>query len=253
MCSLEKLDLSLVLWKKERFVDGNDLKFNIVNHLPFLKKFTFNICTQVSFDDQTNLATNEDIQRSFEDFPNEKIIFSVDHFPQNEFSQCHIYSYPYKMDSYENLTNRFPGGSFQCVRDVTLLDEEQPFEYAFFLRIAQSFPLLEVLTVINKKGQNEKRCKERKDLSVIKYPRLLHLDLITAHEDYHEQFLSDTKTSLPNGLYVAMDYQFARKVTRNFRRNSTRSNCAKINCVSFYRKLPYPEHLTDYFPCAKIL
>lgn len=88
---------------------------------------------------------------------------------------------------------------------------------------------------------------------MIKYLYLRHLDLIEAHQDYHEKFLFDTKTSLPDNLYVAMDYQFARKVTRNFRRNSTRSDCAKISRVSFYRKLPYPEHMKDYFSCAKIL
>ena len=207
----------------------------------------------MSLDDQTSLATNENIQRTFDDFPNEKIISSVDHFPQNGFSQCRIYSHPYKLHFCENLTNRFLGGLFQCVRDVTLLDEEEPFEHAFFLRIAQSFPFLKVLRVYNQKQQKKKRCKARKDLSVIKYPCLHHLDLIEAHEDYHEQFLSDTKTSLPNGLYVSMDYQFARKVTHNFRRNSTRNNCAKISYVSFHRKLPYPEYLPDYFPCAQIL
>ena len=102
MSDLEKLDLSLLIWKKERFVDRSDLKFNIVNHLPSLKEFIFNICTRVSFADQTSLATREDIQRTFDDFQKEKIISSVDHFPQNGFSQCHIYSYPYKLHCYEN-------------------------------------------------------------------------------------------------------------------------------------------------------
>ena len=90
---------------------------------------------------------------------------------------------------------------FQCVRDVTLLDE-QPFEHAFFLRIAQSFPFLRRLAVVNRKRQNEKRRKERKNLPVIKYLCLRHLDLIEAHQDYHEQFLFDTKTSLPDIIFT---------------------------------------------------
>ena len=126
------------------------------------------------------------------------------------------------MNHYENVTNRFPDGLFQCVREVTLLDE-RPFEHVLFVRIAQSFPFLTVLTVIN-----EKRWKERKDLLMIEYPCLRQLDLIEAHQDYHEQFLSDMKTSLPGGLYVAMQYKTVRKVTRNFRRNSTRNNCTKF-------------------------
>ena len=107
--SLEKLDLSLVVSVKEKFIDGNDLKFNI-----------------------------------------------LDHFRQNGFSQCHIYSCPYKLNYYSNLTNRFRGGFFPCV-------DEQLFEHAFFLRIAQSFPFLEILTVINRKRQNERRLPNTKD------------------------------------------------------------------------------------------
>ena len=255
MSSLEKLDLSLVVSVKEKFIDGNELKFNIVNHFPLLKKFLFNIRSLIYFVHQTNFTTNEDIQRTLKDFPSEEIVSSLDHFRQNEFSQCHIYSCPYKLDYFCNLTNRFPGGFFPCVHDVTLLDE-QPFEHAFFLRIAQSFPFLEILTVINRKRQNERRLPNtehwKKSFSVIEYPYFHRLDLMEAHQDYHEQFLFDTKSTFPNGLYVTMDYQFARKVTRNFRRNSTRTNCAKISFISFYRKLPYPVHMKDYFPFADI-
>ena len=255
MSNLEKLDLSLVVSMKQTFIDGNQLKFNILNNFAHLKKFLFNICSLIYFVRQTNFTTNEDIQRTLKDFPSEEIFSSLDHFPQNGFSQCHIYSCPYQFDYYYNLTNRFPGGFFQRVYDVTLFDE-QPFEHDFFLRITQAFPFLEILTVINRKRQNERRVQNTKDwkkrFSVIEYPYLNRLDLMEAHQDYHEQFLFDTKSSFPNGLYVTMDYQFTRKVTRNFRRNSTRINCAKISFVSFYRKLPYPAHMNDYFPFADI-
>ena len=155
------------------------------------------------------------------------------------------------MDYYDNLTNQFSGGFFQNVSYVTLLDEE-PFEHTFFLRIVQSFPILETLIVINQKRQNGKVLHSNKDLSVIEYPCLRRLDLMEAHQDYHEQFLSETKSFFPNGLNVTMNYQFVRKVTRNFRRNSTRRNCSKISFISFYKKMSYPEHMKDYFPCAQI-
>lgn len=124
MCDIEKLDFSLSVAGNRTFIDGNDLKHNIFNRLPLLKNFSWNIVSQIKFDNQTNFITSEDVQRTFEDFP--------------------------------------------------------------------------------------------------------------------------------NGLDMVMDYQFVRKVTRNFRRNSTRTNCAKIRFISFYRKLPYPEHMKDYFPFAKI-
>jgi len=126
----------------------------------------------------------------------------------------------------------------------------------FFLRISQSFPLLEKLILVNQKRQNNKRLKnstyENKDLSIIKYPCLVHLDLTKAHKDYHEQFLFDTKTCLPNDVSVYMDYQRMKKVTRNFRRNTTRSNCAKMSYVFFCNRLTFPEHLRDYFPNINI-
>jgi hypothetical protein len=57
---------------------------------------------------------------------------------------------------------------------------------------------------------------------------------------------------LPNNVRADMDYRLVKKVTRNFRRNTIRSNCAKIRYVCLYRKSKLPEHLIDYFLNAKI-
>ena len=43
MLNLEKLSLYLVTSVRKTFIDGNDLKKNIINHMPRLNKFTFNI------------------------------------------------------------------------------------------------------------------------------------------------------------------------------------------------------------------
>ena len=43
MSNLEKLDLYLIVDGRKRFVDGNDLKMNIINHMSQLNNFTFNI------------------------------------------------------------------------------------------------------------------------------------------------------------------------------------------------------------------
>jgi hypothetical protein len=101
---------------------------------------------------------------------------------------------------------------------------------------------------------NRQRQKNKnKNLSIINYPRLIELNLTETNKDYHEQFLFDTKTCLPNDVRVRMDYRLVKKVTRNFRRNKTRNNCAKISYVLFSNKSKFPEHLKDYFPHAKIL
>ena len=268
MSHLEKLDLCLYVSGREKIFDGNDLKMNIINHMPRLNKFTFNIRSSSHFYNQINLS-NEDIQKTFRNFKDKQIISCADYFSKNADGECHIYSYPYKLTHYNGITNNFPGGIFECVREVSLFDE-RPFEHEFFLRIAQSFPLMEKLTVNNEKRQINKRFgkskNENRDLVIIKYPHLKELNLFYACIDYHEQFLLGTKTCLPFGVRVFMNYELAKEVTRNFRRNATRSNCAKLNWVHLSRNLQFfghlnnfeprkqqlPEHINDYFPHAQI-
>ncbi|CAF4261486.1 unnamed protein product, partial [Rotaria magnacalcarata] len=84
---------------------------------------------------------------------------------------------------------------FKYVRKVSLFDEH-PFEHEFFLRIVQSFSMMENLTV--------------------------QLDLILTYKDYHAQFSLDTKTCLKFDVLVSMQHELLKKVTHNFRRNTTR-------------------------------
>ncbi|CAF3824985.1 unnamed protein product, partial [Rotaria magnacalcarata] len=202
MSNLEQLHLSLKVWDNKTFRDVS------------------------SFYSKTNLPSYEDIQKTFRDFKGNQIISCIDYFQEHKRSQCHIYSYPYQLKHYDDITNNFPGGLFKCVREVSLYDEN-PFEHEFFLRIAQSFPLLEKLTVINQQRQNNKQFRKSKNeneyLLIVKYPHLIQLNLREAHKDYHEQFLFDNKTCLPNDVRIRMNYQLVKKVTRNFRRNTARN------------------------------
>jgi hypothetical protein len=253
MSNLEQLDLFLIVETKKTFIDGNHLKLNIMNYMPLLNKFTFNIYSFTGVYNQFNFPSNEYIQQTFKDFKNEQIISSIDYFQQQVCSQCHIYTCPYQSRNYDNITNNFPGGIFESVRVISLFDE-RPFEHEFFFRISQSFPFLERLTLINRKRQNNKQFRKSKNenLLIIKYPYLMELNISQTQKDYHEQFLFDTKTCLPNNVRVTMDYLLVKKVTRNFRRNTTRSNCAKMSSVFFYHQSKFPDHLKDYFPHAKI-
>jgi hypothetical protein len=265
MSNLEKLDLCLVVHNRKTFIDGNDFKINIINHLPRLNKFVFNIRSSTYFSGETNLPSNEDIQNIFIDFKDQQIIYCADYFSKEKRAQCHIYSYPYKLKHYHDITNNFPGGIHECVRSVSLFDE-RPFEHEFFLRISQSFPLMEELIVKNQKRQINKSKNANQNLPIIKYPHLKKLNLFTACMDYHEQFLVDNKTCLPLNVNAYMNYKMVKKVTRNFRRKTTRTNCAKLNYVCLHRKsefvgymvnlsykfVPLPEHVKDYFPRALI-
>ncbi|CAF2565517.1 unnamed protein product [Rotaria sp. Silwood2] len=61
MLNLEKLDLQLELDRNKGFINGIDLKENIINYMPRLNKFTFNIRLFNRLPNQINLPSNEDI------------------------------------------------------------------------------------------------------------------------------------------------------------------------------------------------
>ncbi|CAF2139157.1 unnamed protein product [Rotaria magnacalcarata] len=68
MVNLEELDLHLVVHCEKRFVDGYNLKYNIINHLFQLNKLLFNIRLCLYLNDQVYSLPNEDCQHSFNDF-----------------------------------------------------------------------------------------------------------------------------------------------------------------------------------------
>jgi hypothetical protein len=221
-----------------------------------LNKLLFNICSFISLKNQINLPSNEDIQYTFRDFKNDQIISCVDYFSEAQEGQCHVYSCPFTLQYYYNITSNFPGGFLKCVRTVSLHDEH-PFEHEFFLRVAQSFPFMEKLTLYNKKPQNNKHYRKSKEdielLSIIEYPRLINLILYHAHYDYIEEFLVGTKTCLTNGIFLYLKYKVLKKVTHNFRRNATRINCSKVNHLYVSGEFKMSERFKEYFPHAEIL
>ena len=253
MVNLEELDLHLVLHCEKRFIDGYDLKYNIINHLLRLNKFVFNIRACHYLNDQVYLLSNEEYQHSFSDFKNNKIISCIDYFPI--YGQCHIYSYPYRAKTYEYITNNFPDGLFKYVREVSLCDY-RPFEHEFFMKIAKSFPLMEQLTIYNGKPQKNKSYEQSKydnqHLSPIQYPYLSVLDLHSAHDDYVEQFLLDTKTSLIRTVNVQVLFSTLVGITHNFTRDATRINCGKLFSIYVPRDISISTQLVDYLPHTKI-
>jgi len=251
MSNLEKLALTLVIEHEERFIDGNNLKNDIVNHMPRLKEFIFNIRTIIKLNNQLHLPSNEDIKRTLTSFTDHQVICCVDYFPNKKSGQCHFYTYPYTMVRYNNITNNFPGGLFECVQCVRLFDE-RPFEHTFFLRIAQAFPFLEELTVNNLEPQNQKLNDDSQHFPIIKYPHLTVLRLINVHDDYAEQFLLNTKTCLSNFIHLILDYDQLHSITHNFTRDATRVNCGKIKSLYIGNQSNLPEHFDVYFPHVKL-
>ncbi|CAF3876280.1 unnamed protein product [Rotaria sordida] len=250
MSNLEQLNLYFNCSRKKTFVDGNDLKTNILNRLPQLKSFEFNIRSSIDSINQIDLSTNEYIQHTFREFKHKKIISCVDYFQDSNSGECYVCSYPFTMTCYERITNNFSGELFKSVSEVSLFDERS-FEHEFFLQIAQSFPFMRKLTVINMKPQNDKQCRKLKNnnnnLLVIEYFHLTYLNLDQAHDDYVEQFLLDTKMSLPINVELHTMYKSLKTVTHNFKRNATQINCSKVNYICTDRISRFPKHMKDYF------
>ena len=246
MINLEELSLNLKIELRKTFVDGINL-MNITNHMKELKKFTFNICSSIRIDNQIDLPSREIIEQTFKNFQFNKIICCVDYFHDEPTGNCLIYTYPYRLSIYDDITNNFPGGLFQSVRKISLYDK-QPFEYEFFLKISQSFPLIEELSLINYKQQKNKQYSHS---SIIKYPNLKYLDIYEVHRDYVEQFLIDTKTCLPYCVNTIADYDLLDEVTYNFTRDQTRVNCSKIDLIYIDRPSSIPEHFNNYFFMTK--
>jgi hypothetical protein len=245
------LNISINRSAYESFIDGNNLKIDIMSHMPKLNKFVFSIHSSFKVYDLTHLPSNEDIQRTFKGLEDYQIISYIHYFPYDLMYQCHIYSQPYTINCLYGLTNSFPGGLFKFVHKVLLYDEH-PFEHEFFIRIAQSFPLLRTLSIDNQSPQNHKQCqhlnKDHRSLPVIKYSHLTLLRLDMAHDDYIEQFLIHTKTCLSNCISLMVYYPSLKNVTNNFTRDTTRINCAKINYIHGIDKLDLPKHFHTYFP-----
>jgi hypothetical protein len=252
MTNLEMLALYFVTSNCRRtFIDGNNLRKNITNHMPRLNQFIFNIRSIIHLTDLMYFPSNEDIHRTFTSFKDYQVISQVDYFSKWEYGQCHIYSCPYTLTHYDNVTNNFPGGLFNNVQKVELFDE-RPFEHEFFIRICQAFPFLKCITIHNLEAQNFKQEQQSDDYTqkclVIEYSHLTKLHLLRVHDDYAEQFLFNTKTCLSNYIQLIVDYEQLKRVTQNFTRNATQNNSLKIKRLFLHSFLQLPKHYQNYFP-----
>ncbi|CAF1589247.1 unnamed protein product [Rotaria magnacalcarata] len=255
MSNLEKLGLYLSIFVNERFVDGNNLKKNILNRMLQLNQFKFYIHSRMFINNEMNLPSKQDVQQTFEDFKDNQIISYVDYFLERKKGHCHVYSCPFLMKYYEGITNNFPGGLYPYVSVVSLHDEN-PFEHEFFIRITQSFPFMEKLTLINRHAQNQKQpyksVNDIQNLSIAKYSYLTELDIRQVHDNYIEEFLCNTKTYLQNDILLEVNFNSLERVTNNFTRDDTRINCGKINEIYLFSDVKYSKTLQNYFPFAKI-
>lgn len=208
MTNLEELSLSLVIIRFEStgYLDGVQLRDNVLRHMPRMKKCHFSIETRiVNRISDLVLASNDEIQRSLIGGPFGSVGSHVDVFAKTDgtrthahslshefYSRCYIFSRPYRFVDFSYLSNSFQGGIFGRVLCVWLLDI-RPFEHDFFRLISQSFPCLKNLRINNDMPQASKQPSK----TLIIFPRLLSLNIHSCHIDYARQFLIDEHCQLP--------------------------------------------------------
>ncbi|CAM4809163.1 unnamed protein product [Rotaria magnacalcarata] len=249
------LNLSLSISVKEVFIDEHNLRSKIVNHLSRLSKFTFDIHSIMNINHDTILPSNEDIRNTFKDFQYTQMICYMDHFLDRKECRYHAYTYPSRMSYYQFTSNRFPGGYYPYVHFVSLYDEHA-FEHELFLRIAQSFPLIQKLVLNNAKRQQYKQSyKSTNDnchlSSIVEYSHLIELDVQWAHDDYIEEFLCDRKACFHKNirLYVVDDALL--RVIKHFTREDTRMNCTKVDNLLVWAEWRSSKCFQEYFPSLK--
>jgi hypothetical protein len=211
--------------------------------MPNLNKFTFKIETDVSCrNKEIALSSNEDIQRSFIERIYGQVDSHVESLPIEGRSRCRVHSLTYKFDSYFYLNNTFPGGMFNKVRFLLMIDS-RPFESNFFKVISQCFPFLVQLDIINVQSQKNKQ----QSSTPIIFPRLISLEL-ASHADYAEQFLVDKNCHLPRLLNLGIRYESLAIATHNFTNDATRFTCAKLTTLEIDEPFVRPENFDQYFP-----
>ncbi len=250
---LEQLTLHLIVDRRSAMIDGIHLNNEVVNHMPQLQTFIFDIVTYTQVIKELNRQSSDDIQRTFRHNIYHHVVSYVEHY-SNGTTRSHIYSHAYTISTLKNISNGFPVGIFTNIRKVSLVEILCSFEHEFFVRISRAFPLLNHLKILNRKAQRDRRPlqldKNDYILSIVQFPHLVYLE-VHQHIDYAEQFLVDTNIYLPRLIQLKIDYEHLEIVTENFTRDTTRFNCVKLERIDFGRVIVHSEQFYQYFPFCK--
>jgi hypothetical protein len=218
--------------------------------MPQLHTFNFYISMQNEINDSTIRLSNNDIQRTFTNRRYEEVACIVD-YSNNSKVIYNVFSLPFTFDRLERLSNNFPFILFNNVIRLTLWDKAE-FEHEFFVRVARAFPLLRYLIINNLRPPFwifRKLPPDDYYSPIVEYPHLISLDLSFANSYYVDQFLNEKKTNVPCLTKLNVLYEILESVTKNFTRNETRRNCAKVKHLSDRNtSIVFSEDVYRYFP-----
>jgi hypothetical protein len=246
MLNLEELTLQIPVKRTEStYIDGNQLYDEVLNYIPRLNKFTFNIHTHIiNRRIRIDLPSNDNIRSSFIKRGFQSIDTCADDRLMNNRGNCHIYSLPYLFRDFLFMSSCFQGGKFDKVRILSMIDR-RPFERKLFQIVSQDFPFLQKLTVVNYEPPSS---EQHHSSTLITFNHLFKLNLIHVHKDYVTQFLDDRNTRVPCLTDLLIEYETLATVTNYFTNDATRLNCAQIKSLIIYDLFVRPQNFDSYFP-----
>jgi len=216
--------------------------------MPKLKRFTFDIKTTVQNQNaDIELSSNEQIQRSFVGKFYQQVFSYVNSNSSEFVGECHVYSVPYNFEYFFNVDNSFQGGRFEKVRQLRMTDPIG-FTYELFQRVAQDFPFLKYLCIMNMCAMKNKSSGS----VLLTFPYLTYLDLRRAHYDYIVLFILQNHAYLPRLSYLSIGEKPLKQITKNFTINSIHFNFSKLRTLIVGRSFVPPENFDVYFPMLLI-
>jgi hypothetical protein len=258
MINLEKLTLYLSIGRKNSdYVNGVQLRDDILHYMPRLRKCNFSIDTVIAKTTKSDLrlSSHEDIQRSFLQGQLGSIGSHVDVFakgngwqvhacsmPHEFYSRCYIYSLPYQFSSFAIVSNSFQSGTFDKVQRLVVADC-RPFEHEYFRIISRSFPGLINLRIHNDMPQED----AQQSRTMITFDRLRHLNLQHAHVDYATQFLTDQYCQVPHLDELSIRCGSLMSVTNDFTSDATRLTCSQVKRLRTRELFVPPARFHEYF------
>jgi hypothetical protein len=251
MSYLEKLTLYLLIKGRNRVIDGTYVQHDILDYMPQLHSFTFSICTFVDTVGLSYKLSSEDIQQTLTNIGQQHVT-SIVNYMNGGIAACSIFSLPFEFECLKDIGNNFPNIVFSYVTYL-LVEDANPLKHEFFIRIARSFPKLKYLRIFNMKSSGFHdsmtfSSDNRQLYSTIVYSHLTRLDVSYAHRDYVEQLLNETKTYTPCLTELEVSSGHLKDVTKDFKREETRCNCAKVKKLNVLGPLVSSKDFFFYFP-----
>ncbi|CAF4923557.1 unnamed protein product [Rotaria sp. Silwood1] len=251
MSNIEQLNLLLIFENQTTFINGKHIYDEIIVHMSRLRIFNFCFCTFMLLCQSIDHLSKDDILETFSNNIYQQVDCMIRY--RDTAIKYHVFSLPFMFDYLPFIDNKFLNIIFNHVIRLEV-DDGIPFEHEFFMRISLSFPSLKLLRVLNLKPQtsissNLSSNDNQLHSTIIEFPYLTSLNLLSAHYDYVDQFLNDKKARLPCLTKLAVSDDKLRIVTKEFTNERTRLNCMKVKQLNLGRHRNIDsEDFHVYFP-----